>query len=127
MGAIAAERGDVVADPFDGETLVEEADVLGQAGCAREAEDIDAVVDGDDENILSVGEILAVVEWSVCSAKVEFWEGELAADISSERPSARTHCRHRRKPGLVAGGHFHFWPKYSGSDSLHSVAIHWQC
>ena len=40
---VAAEGADVVANPFEGEALVEEAGVGGVARGAREAEDVDAV------------------------------------------------------------------------------------
>ena len=42
-GGVAAEGGDVVAHPFEGEALVEEAQVLVPVRVAREAEDGEAV------------------------------------------------------------------------------------
>jgi hypothetical protein len=62
---IATEAGDIVANPLDGETLIAEAEVLGNTRGTREAEDIEAVVEGDDNDILGVSEILALVECAV--------------------------------------------------------------
>jgi hypothetical protein len=45
-GGVPAEGGDVVADPFEGEALVEEAEVALGGGVAGEAEDGDAVALG---------------------------------------------------------------------------------
>ena len=74
-GGVTAEGGDVGTQPLDGEALVEEARVGWEGGGAGEAEDVGAVVDGYDEDILGGGEILAVVEGGAGAAKVEFWEG----------------------------------------------------
>ena len=72
LGAVAAEGGDVVAHPFDCKPLVEETDVLGQVWRAGEAEDIDPVVEGYNDDILGGGEVLSIVEGRVGAAKVEF-------------------------------------------------------
>jgi hypothetical protein len=45
-GGVSAEGGNVVADPFEGEALVEEAEVTLGGGVAWEAEDGDAVTFG---------------------------------------------------------------------------------
>ena len=42
--------------------MVQNADVLRLAGSATEAEDVDPVVEGDDDQILVGGQVLAIVE-----------------------------------------------------------------
>jgi hypothetical protein len=57
---IAAEAGDVVVDPVEGEDLIHQAVVAGgvvrgfarELGMSEEAEDVEAVVDGDDEHAM---------------------------------------------------------------------------
>lgn len=71
----ASKGGDVVADPFDCEALVAEAGVLytlrSWSARAREAEDIGAVVYGDDDDVFGGGEVAAVPEGGVCIAAGE--------------------------------------------------------
>jgi hypothetical protein len=55
---VAAETGDVVVDPLEGKDLIHEAVVArgvvrgfaGELGMSEEAEDVKAVIDGDDEH-----------------------------------------------------------------------------
>lgn len=71
---VAAEGRDVVLDPLQGEALVEVASVLGALGDLRgvgEAEDVGAVVDGDDDNVLGDGEGAAVVDGQAGGAELE--------------------------------------------------------
>jgi hypothetical protein len=57
---IAAETGDVVVDPLEGKDLIHEAVVAGsvvrrlagELGMSEEAEDVKAVIDGDDEHAM---------------------------------------------------------------------------
>lgn len=62
---VTAEGLDVVLHPFDGHALVAQTKVLWVVGRAGVAEDVDAEVDGYDDDVLGVGEVLAVVEGSV--------------------------------------------------------------
>jgi hypothetical protein len=62
---------DVISYPLDGETLVQKSWVHGMVRNPWEAEDVDAVVEGHDDNVLGVGEKLAVVERGVGVAYVE--------------------------------------------------------
>ena len=55
-------------DPFYGQALVLHAQVLRLAGGAGVAEDVEAEVHGDDNDVLGFGEVLAVVEGCVCAA-----------------------------------------------------------
>ncbi|KAB8356580.1 hypothetical protein FH972_024162 [Carpinus fangiana] len=62
---VAAERGNVVLGPLQGEALVHEAEVLlggVELGRGGEAEDVGAVVCGDDNHVLVCGKGGAVVE-----------------------------------------------------------------
>ena len=63
VGGVAAEAGDVVADPFERSDLVEDAEVGGRTGVLdhEEPERADAVVDGDDHAVGARGEAGAVV------------------------------------------------------------------
>lgn len=72
----APEAGDVVADPFDGEALVEQAYVLADSWVAGESEDVDSVVDRYDHDVLGISEILAYVEGSVRVSQVETYSRE---------------------------------------------------
>ena len=75
---VAAEGADVGVEPLDGEALVAEAEVLGRGGGAGEAEDVEAEVEGRDDDVLGVGEVLAVVEGGVGGAgRVSCKENEL--------------------------------------------------
>ena len=68
VGGVATEGGDVAVDPGDGGGLVQEAVVAGgvvgrfggEFGMGEEAEDAEAVVHGDDDDV-AVGEELAVL------------------------------------------------------------------
>lgn len=76
LASVTTEAGDIVADPFDSETLVSQAKILGFIGSAWEAEDIETIVDCDDDDVLSVCEILAIVERSVGVADDKAWLDE---------------------------------------------------
>ena len=65
---VAAEGADVGVEPLDGEALVAEAEVLGCVRGAGEAEDVEAEVEGRDDDVLGVGEVVAVVEGGVGGA-----------------------------------------------------------
>jgi hypothetical protein len=78
-GGIAAEGSDVVADPLEGEYEIELADVAGVAeeivgrgrGELREvevAEEVEAVVESDDNDIATVGEADAIVDGTIGGA-----------------------------------------------------------
>lgn len=75
---VAPEGADVGVEPLDGEALVAEAEVLRRGGGAGEAEDVEAEVEGDDNYVLGVGEVVAVVEGGVGGAgRVSCAENEL--------------------------------------------------
>lgn len=65
LARVAAEAPDVVANPLDSSSLVAETQVGSLARGAGETEDVDSVVDGNDDNVLSVGKVLTVVERTV--------------------------------------------------------------
>ena len=70
----AAKIADVVADPFNGEALVEEADILRCVRRAGEAKDVDAEVKGYYYDVFGIGEICAIVEGCVWGADGESFE-----------------------------------------------------
>jgi hypothetical protein len=53
--------------------LVTQPEILRLARNAGEAEYVNPVVDGDDDDVLSLGEVLAVVERTVRVANGETW------------------------------------------------------
>ena len=64
----AAEVADVIADPFDGEALIKETDVLRVIGRSGETENVDAEIEGNDDDVLGGSEMLAAVEGRVTRA-----------------------------------------------------------
>lgn len=72
---IAAEASNVLPEPLDSGALVTQPEILRLARNAGEAEYVNPVVDGDDDDVLSLGEVLAVVERTVRVANGETWFG----------------------------------------------------
>ena len=91
---IAAEALDVVAHPLERRDQVLHADVgcarpflAAQAGKMQEAKEVEAVIDGDDDDILFLREIRAVVEQVVTGA------GREAAAVHPHHDRAALGCR----------------------------------
>lgn len=59
LAGVAAELLDVVSNPLDGRSLVAETEILRLAWSAREAENVESVVDRNDDNIFAVGKVFA--------------------------------------------------------------------
>lgn len=65
----AASKGrDVLLYPFDSEALIFQAEVSISAWSAWKTEYVESIVDGYDNDILSIGEILSLGEGSICIA-----------------------------------------------------------
>ena len=71
FAGIAAELPDVVANPFDGCSLIPKPEILCLARGTREAKDVEPVVDRDDDDVLCVGKVFARIEWAVCVSNGE--------------------------------------------------------
>lgn len=68
---ITSKRSNVIANPFNANSLIAKTKVGRLAWSSREAEDVDSVVNRNNNNILRACKILAVVEWSVAASKIE--------------------------------------------------------
>lgn len=68
---ITTKRGNIIANPFNTNALIAKAKVSRLARGAREAKDVNLVVDRNNDDILRAGKIIAVVECSVGASKVE--------------------------------------------------------
>jgi hypothetical protein len=103
---IAAEDLDVVADPLEGEDLVFETCVAGGVFGAgvEEAECAEAVVDGDEDDVLG-DEVVGAVEEGVAVAELETcWWKKRDKKLLNRIDSTNLH--HESKTSLeVAGGH----------------------
>src|SRR5690606_26412917 len=85
---VAAERGDVVADPLESGDLVEDAVVarcavagfFREVGVREEAEHPQSVIDGDGEDVATGGERLAVIQRQGARAGREPAAGEVDED-----------------------------------------------
>jgi hypothetical protein len=69
---------------------------LGERWNSRKPEDVDAIVEGNDYDVLGVGEILAIIEWSLSIANIEsynaliwlhFWQHSRRARTSAIKPN----------------------------------------
>lgn len=68
---ITSKRSNIIADPFNANSLIAKTKVGRLAWSSREAEDVNSVVNRNNNNILRACKILAVVEWSVGASKIE--------------------------------------------------------
>lgn len=68
---ITSKRGNIISNPFNTNALITETKVGRLAWGSREAEDVNSVVNRNNNDILRVCKVLAVVERSVSASKVE--------------------------------------------------------
>lgn len=76
LARVAAKAPDVVANPLDSSSLVAESQIGSLTRGTGEAEDVDSVVDGNNDNVLGVGKVLAVVERTVGVSNGESYIGQ---------------------------------------------------
>jgi hypothetical protein len=69
---------------------------LSLPGCTGEAKDVDAVVDGDDDDILCVSEVFAIVERTVGVSNSESCTIRLASKYKEDL--LITYGHHRKRP-----------------------------
>lgn len=62
---ISAKCCNVLLEPFHRQTLVTQSKVSICVRCSRETENVQSIVDGDNNDILVVSEVLAICEWCV--------------------------------------------------------------
>lgn len=67
LSPISTESFDIITDPFHCHTLILESQVLALTWCTRKSKNVKAEVHCDDNHVLSIGKVLSVVEWRVCS------------------------------------------------------------
>lgn len=68
---ITSKCGNIIANPFNTNALIAKAKVSRLAWGAREAKDINSVVDRNNNDVLRAGKIFTIVECSVRASKVE--------------------------------------------------------
>lgn len=62
---VTSEGSNVVANPFHGQALVLESEILGIAWSTWVPEDVNSEVEGDDDNVFRIGKVFAIVESGV--------------------------------------------------------------
>jgi hypothetical protein len=62
---------DVVSNPFNSKPLVEQTRIPGKSWIAWEAKDIEAIINCHDHNVLSISEVLTLVERRVSVPDIE--------------------------------------------------------
>lgn len=68
---ITSKRSNIIADPFNSNSLIAKTKVGRLSWSSREAEDVNSVINRNDNNILRVCKILAAIEWSVGASIIE--------------------------------------------------------
>jgi len=64
-GWFTTETRDVVPKPLDRSPLIAKTQILDLARGTREAENVETVVDGYDDDVFGLNKVLGVVEWTV--------------------------------------------------------------